>query len=86
MSDAPSLQFDVEQQLKDIERFTQNQQLEVKQLIQESHSHFSKDASVDSNAIYNQVSDMISGIESQLDQEMNKINQQLQTLLPNQSQ
>ncbi|NGN96232.1 hypothetical protein G5S52_00750 [Grimontia sp. S25] len=86
MRDDPYLKFNVDEQLKQIEAFTEKQQQDVTKLIDDSHSLFSEGVDVSTDEIQAQVSGMMSDIENQLEQEIGKINEQLQNLLPPQTQ
>ncbi|WP_156486268.1 MULTISPECIES: hypothetical protein [Marinomonas] len=80
----PSLmRFDLDAQLEQIDTFTQQQHLEVKNLISSTQEKLSKAESESAvNKVEQEVSQILSAIESTLDEEMANINQQLQTMLP----
>lgn len=82
MSSIPPLKFSVDEQLQDIENYTAKVQQQVEQLVAEAKKVDVCDATQSVNKIETEVSGMLSDIESHLEQEMNKINQQLQSLLP----
>jgi DNA-binding transcriptional regulator GbsR (MarR family) len=85
MSSNNMLEFDVKEQLEQITLFTEQQQKEVKALVEASHNQLdSTDALESAREVENRVSDMLEEVENQLEQEISKINQQLKQLLPEQ--
>lgn len=77
------MRFDLDAQLEQIDTFTQQQHLEVKNLISSTQEKLSKAESESAvNKVEQEVSQILSAIESTLDEEMANINQQLQTMLP----
>ncbi|NVD06519.1 hypothetical protein FCU94_06295 [Vibrio sp. JPW-9-11-11] len=86
MNDDTYVKFNVDEQLKQIEAFTEKQQQDVAKLIDDSHSLYSEEVESSTDEIQAQVSGMMSDIEIQLEQEIGKINEQLQNLLPTQTQ
>ncbi|WP_081275171.1 hypothetical protein [Vibrio nigripulchritudo] len=78
------LNFDVNKQLEQIEAFTREQQQEVQAMIAKSQAQFKvSDPEESVEKIETEVNSMLSNVEGLLEQEMGKINQQLQQLLPN---
>lgn len=86
MNDDTYVKFNVDEQLKQIEAFAEKQQQDVAKLIDDSHSLYSEEVESSTDEIQAQVSGMMSDIEIQLEQEIGKINEQLQNLLPTQTQ
>lgn len=86
MNDDTYVKFNVDEQLKQIEAFAEKQQQDVAKLIDDSHSLYSEEVESSTDKIQAQVSGMMSDIEIQLEQEIGKINEQLQNLLPTQTQ
>ncbi|WP_080927926.1 hypothetical protein [Vibrio nigripulchritudo] len=79
-----ALNFDVNKQLEQIEAFTREQQQEVQAMIAKSQAQFKvSDPEESVEKIETEVNSMLSNVEGLLEQEMGKINQQLQQLLPN---
>ncbi|WP_367990654.1 hypothetical protein AB2S62_18435 [Vibrio sp. NTOU-M3] len=76
------VKFDVQEQLEQIKTFTEQQQQEVQQLISTTKAFKAESITSSVNKIETEVSGMMSDIECQLEQEIDNINQQLQTLLP----
>ncbi|WP_104399876.1 hypothetical protein [Vibrio penaeicida] len=84
MSSENALNFDVKKQLEQIEAFTRDQQQEVQEMIAKSHEQFNvSDPEESVDKIESEVNGMLSNIEGLLEQEIGKINEQLQQLLPN---
>lgn len=83
MSNNDSLSFDVEAQLAQIEEFTNKQQQEMQAVIDQSQQKL-VEVDVDEvvEKVKQEVTDLFSELESKLDEEISKINQQLETLLP----
>ncbi|BCL68442.1 conserved hypothetical protein [Vibrio nigripulchritudo MADA3029] len=78
-----ALNFDVNKQLEQIEAFTREQQQEVQAMIAKSQAQFKvSDPEESVEKIETEVNSMLSNVEGLLEQEMGKINQQLQQLLP----
>ncbi|KJY93447.1 MULTISPECIES: hypothetical protein [Vibrio] len=87
MTSNDTMKFDVNEQLKQIESFTERQQQDVQKLIAESQKRFGSGQVNDSiDEVESAVTGMLDNIEGQLEQEISKINQQLQELLPNEIQ
>ncbi|WP_253817446.1 hypothetical protein [Vibrio coralliilyticus] len=87
MTSNDTMKFDVNEQLKQIESFTERQQQDVQKLIAESQKRFGSGQVTESiDEVENAVTGMLDNIEGQLEQEISKINQQLQELLPNEIQ
>ncbi|MBN3492624.1 hypothetical protein [Vibrio neptunius] len=87
MTSNDTMKFDVNEQLKQIESFTERQQQDVQKLIAESQKRFGSGQVNDSiDEVESVVTGMLDNIEGQLEQEISKINQQLQELLPNEIQ
>ncbi|CAM3149159.1 hypothetical protein [Vibrio neptunius] len=87
MTSNDTIKFDVNEQLKQIESFTERQQQDVQKLIAESQKRFGSGQVNDSiDEVESAVTGMLDNIEGQLEQEISKINQQLQELLPNEIQ
>ncbi|BFM50406.1 hypothetical protein [Marinomonas sp. THO17] len=83
MNKLSQMNFDLDAQLKQIDTFTKQQHLEVENLISSTQEKLSKAESESAvNKVEKEVSQILSTIESKLDEEMTNINQQLQTLLP----
>ncbi|GLQ73433.1 hypothetical protein GCM10007932_27930 [Vibrio penaeicida] len=79
-----ALNFDVKKQLEQIEAFTRDQQQEVQEMIAKSREQFNvSDPEESVDRIESEVNGMLSNIEGLLEQEIRKINEQLQQLLPN---
>ncbi|RTZ22425.1 hypothetical protein [Vibrio penaeicida] len=84
MSSDNALNFDVKKQLEQIEAFTRDQQQEVQEMIAKSREQFNvSDPEESVDRIESEVNGMLSNIEGLLEQEIRKINEQLQQLLPN---
>ncbi|MDP2575271.1 hypothetical protein Q8W40_23950 [Vibrio penaeicida] len=84
MSSENVLNFDVKKQLEQIEAFTRDQQQEVQEMIAKSREQFNvSDPEESVDKIESEVNGMLSNIEGLLEQEIGKINEQLQQLLPN---
>ena len=87
MTSNDTMKFDVNEQLKQIESFTERQQQDVQKLIAESQKRFGSGQVTESiDEVENAVTGMLDNIEGQLEQEISKINQQLQEPLPNEIQ
>lgn len=87
MTSNDTMKFDVNEQLKQIESFTERQQQDVQKLIAESQKRFGSGQVTESiDEVEKAVTGMLDNIEGQLEQEISKINQQLQELLPNEIQ
>ncbi|BDU35907.1 conserved hypothetical protein [Vibrio nigripulchritudo SOn1] len=83
MGSENALNFDVNKQLEQIEAFTREQQQEVQAMIAKSQAQFKvSDPEESVEKIETEVNSMLSNVEGLLEQEMGKINQQLQQLLP----
>ena len=87
MTSNDTMKFDVNEQLKQIESFTERQQQDVQKLIAESQKRFGSGQVTESiDEVESAVTGMLDNIEGQLEQEISKINQQLRELLPNEIQ
>jgi|OM-RGC.v1.032273571 hypothetical protein len=86
VSNENAMHFDVEAQLKQIELFTEEQRKEIDALLESNQTFHVDEEPTEAPSVQRieqEVSGMIDTIESQLNEEMEKINQQLQSLLPN---
>ena len=82
MTSNDTMKFDVNEQLKQIESFTERQQQDVQKLIAESQKRFGSGQVTESiDEVESAVTGMLDNIEGQLEQEISKINQQLLSLI-----
>ncbi|MDN3610573.1 hypothetical protein ACFFUP_02560 [Vibrio ostreicida] len=83
MSNPNYLEIDVNEQLKKIESFSLRHQQEMSELFDDQHSLYSTTVIDNANAVQNQVFNMMNTIETQIEQQLGQINEQLQNLAPN---
>lgn len=82
-----AIKFDMDAQLEQIEAFTQQQQLAMQDIINSAHEAFpTVDPETAVEKVEQEVSDLLGSLEEQIKQEMTKINQQLEVLLPTDNQ
>lgn len=83
MAEQKMMSLNLDEQLKEIQDFTNRQKQDVADLMSDAFSQFDKaDSLQTSEQIQQEVDERLSSIEQQLESEMQKINEQIQQLLP----
>ncbi|WP_212653687.1 hypothetical protein [Marinomonas sp. CT5] len=87
MEKLSELKFDMNAQLEQIEAFTSQQLQVVEEMINSTHEKLSvSDANKAVEQVGQEVTGILSSLEERLEEEMDKINQQLEGLLPTNNQ